>query len=111
MSRLPQAHPGTPEAAGPGTETEAGGVVYGQPGNPRIGLIPRPSPEERAAAVALPGRCVNCDGLPASLLQRLSGIAQRAGYPPTSCWWCGHTPADLLAELQQLAARKAGAPR
>lgn len=38
-----------PESRGPGIDTESGAVLYGQPGNPRIGPIPHPSgfgPEE-----------------------------------------------------------------
>jgi len=29
-----------PESAGPGTDTEGGTVLYGQPGHPRVGPVP-----------------------------------------------------------------------
>jgi hypothetical protein len=109
-SRLPQAYPGVPEARGPGTETADGGLSFGQPG-PTCGPMPLPTAEEREAAAALPEQCISCDGLPAALLQRLAGLAQRAGLPLAGCWWCRHIPADVLASLQQLAQSKTGAAR
>ncbi len=109
-SRLPSAYAGTPELAGPGQETESGAIVFGeQMTPPRIGRPPSPTAEERAAAMELPNRCVNCGGdIPADLLQALSKVAQRAGYPHSGCFWHGHTPGVLLTQLQHLAGHKAG---
>jgi len=35
-----------PELAGPGSDTESGRVLYGQPGHPRVGAIPHLLPPE-----------------------------------------------------------------
>jgi hypothetical protein len=91
-----------PELAGPATEHESGAISYGQHELPRIGRMPLPSPEERAAAAVLPEQCVNCGGPPGGLLRSLSEISQRAGFPHSGCWWHGHTPPQLLTQLRQL---------
>jgi hypothetical protein len=79
MSR-PRAYAGIPELAGPGIETAAGGVQYGVPG-PRVGRMPVPTAEERAAAAAeladVIDRC-QCSVVPGDVISGVRDLARRA---------------------------------
>jgi hypothetical protein len=102
-----------PEAAGPGTETDSGAIIPGQPGQLRSGPLPLPTPDERAARLAefdaVAASCL-CAPIPDAVLIPLRQLVARAGLPALSgCPRCRSIPWDVLTPLAELARQQAGA--
>jgi hypothetical protein len=108
MSTLPSAYPGCPELAGPGQETASGAILYGESmTQPRIGPMPLPTQEERAAEAASRARLIascQCSVIPGVILGELRQLAQRAMIIPAEgigCPRCRAVPQGLISELAE----------
>jgi hypothetical protein len=110
-----QAYTEPPEAAGPGTELGNGTVVWGVPSGVRVGPMPLPSPEERAAEAEARAERISscyCAPVPSAVLTQLSQLAAQAGMRGWEggcprCRAVPHNLADSIADaLNEAASRE-----
>jgi hypothetical protein len=99
-----QAYREPPEAAGPATEGPGGTLLYGVPSSVRVGPMPLPTPEERAAELEARAERISncyCAPVPSAVLTQLAQLAAQAGMRgwEGGCPRCRQVPHNLVDSL------------